>query len=113
MIKIRDLAWKKLGEVKREQTTELLNNTGKAIRTLQTKLEKLFTKGSQIQKKIVPGDIVTMDVEPDQTLSAYVVLQESLSSLLFTLTPIGLSGNVNPDIKVWMSLSSKEPNEFN
>ena len=61
---------------------------------------------------IIPGTPINIDVEPDNVVSGVIQLGECDKSYIFNLTPIGVGDISRVDLKVYMSLYFKEPEEY-
>lgn len=102
-------------EKSKKKHSEMLNTAGREIRTLQYRLDKIFAKGRGSHIMITPGVPINIDVEPDNVINAIVQVPPSSDSekaFKFLLTPIGGGQAPRLDIKVFMSLYFKEPEEY-
>jgi len=102
-------------EKSKKKHSEMLNTAGKEIRTLQYRLDKIFAKGRGSHIIITTGVPINIDVEPDNVINAIVQVLPSTDSekgFKFVLTPIGGGEAPRVDIKVFMSLYFKEPEEY-
>jgi hypothetical protein len=75
-------------------------------------LDKIFAKGRGSHLILTPGIPLDIDVEPENVVNAILPLSEGEKSYIFNISPISGYDPERPDLKVYMSLYFKEPEEY-